>query len=142
MGNIKNKKIFIGLVILTIVVIAAVVLTVFLVNKYVDVEPQTIEINKLAENDDYTFIVKSMKVEKYENFAKIELCIEINAKKTIRLKEKDFTVNGLKASSSEGFLTSISKGQKNEFKLYYDVSSTQVQFLKYDKYRVALGNVL
>ena len=61
---------------------------------------------------------------------------------SLKLKERDFKVNGAVPISSENFSSSLGENEKVEFSLYYEIESEQLQFLEYDKYKVALGNIM
>lgn len=142
MVKVKNKKAFIGLIAITIVVVAAVVCVIYFVDKYMDVELEQISINQEAQNDEYSFKVLDLQKEDTSEKTIIRVNIVIEAKKSLKLKEKDFKVNGAVPISSENFSSSLGKNEKAEFSLYYEIESEQLQFLEYDKYKVALGNIM
>lgn len=142
MVKVKNKKAFIGLIAITIVVVAAIVCVIYFVDKYMDVELEQISINQEAQNDEYSFKVLNLQKEDTSEKTIIRVNIVIEAKKSLKLKESDFKVNGAVPISSENFSSSLGENEKVEFSLYYEIESEQLQFLEYDKYKVALGNIM
>lgn len=142
MVKVKNKKAFIGLIAITIVVVAAVVCVIYFVDKYMDVELEQISINQEVQNDEYSFKVLDLQKEDSSEKTIIRVNIVIEAKKSLKLKERDFKVNGAVPISSENFSSSLGENEKVEFSLYYEIESEQLQFLEYDKYKVALGNIM
>lgn len=142
MVKVKNKKAFIGLIAITIVVVAAIVCVIYFVDKYMDVELEQISINQEAQNDEYSFKVLNLQKEDTSEKTIIRVDIVIEAKKSLKLKESDFKVNGAVPISSENFSSSLGENEKVEFSLYYEIESEQLQFLEYDKYKVALGNIM
>ena len=142
MVKVKNKKAFIGLIAITIVVVAAIVCVIYFVDKYMDVELEQISINQEVQNDEYSFKVLDLQKEDSSEKTIIRVNIVIEAKKSLKLKERDFKVNGVVPISSENFSSSLGENEKVEFSLYYEIESEQLQFLEYDKYKVALGNIM
>lgn len=142
MVKVKNKKAFIGLIAITIVVVAAIVCVIYFVDKYMDVELEQISINQEVQNDEYSFKVLNLQKEDTSEKTIIRVDIVIEAKKSLKLKESDFKVNGAVPISNENFSSSLGENEKVEFSLYYEIESEQLQFLEYDKYKVALGNIM
>lgn len=135
---LKNKR-FIGLVLLTIVIIIGIVLTVFLVNKNSTVEK--LDIKEVGYSNNYSFCVSDIKTMPVDDYVELSVHIVIDAKKTIKVSEDDFKVNGINPKSSENFKEKISS-EKVEFVLKYDIKTNELLYLTFESFKVALASVM
>ena len=146
MEETKKKKVIriVTFVALTIVVILAVVLTMYFVQKNdkdKKIEYITGDINQTIENGSYNYKVydlKSYQVE--EGKARLVISIEIEAKEDLALNLSDFKVENYALESESGFKNSLNSGEKLDFQLNYVVKlDHKLLYLIYNNIKINLG---
>ena len=142
----KKKKVFrIGVfVALTIVVILAVVLTMYFVQKAEDktkIEYKIGDVGTTIENGAYNFKVKDLKPDPIDDdHVKLQIYIEIEPNEDLNLNLADFKLSDYTLESQSGFNSSIKSGEKIEFQLNYVVKLDQeLLYLIYNNIKIRLG---
>ena len=146
MDTQKKSKIIriVTFVALTIIVILAIVLTMYFVQK--NDEKNNIdyingEIGKTIENGSYYFKVYDLKSEEAsEENVRLTIYIEIQAKEDVELNIDDFKLDNYALESQSGFNNSIKSGEKLDFQLNYVVKcDNKLLYLIYNNIKIALG---
>lgn len=136
---LKNKR-FIGLVLLTLIVIVGIVLTVFLVNKNSTI--QNLDIKEVGMANSYSFCVEDIKTTPKDGIVELEVYISIETSKDKKLKIEDFKIGDLTPKSADNFKRKLEKGEKNNFVLKYDIDSNRLLYLEFEQFKVALASVM
>ena len=146
MDTQKKSKIIriVTFVALTIIVILAIVLTMYFVQKNDEknnIDYISGEIGKTIENGSYYFKVYDLKSEGVdEENVRLTIYIEIQAKEDLELNIDDFKLDNYALESQSGFNNSINSGEKLDFQLNYVVKSdNKLLYLIYNNIKIALG---